>query len=122
MTSNTYDQQQSVIDSSVRSGVCESKTEIVQFSLALWESAPDAIVVVDPEGRIKQANAMTEQVFGDALRDLVGQPVELLIPERYHEVHRRHRKRYFRCSCRVLHPAPATLREVHIPCQVVCEA
>ena len=78
----------------MRTSMFESEKEIVQFSRVLLESAPDAIIVVDSDGCMVLVNAMTEQLFGYSRRELVGEPVELLIPERYHEVHRRHRKRY----------------------------
>lgn len=61
----------------------------------LLESAPDAMVIVDMHGKITLVNAQVEQVFGLARDALVGQLVEMLIPERYRERHRQHRARYF---------------------------
>jgi protein-histidine pros-kinase len=48
---------------------------------ALIESAPDAIVVVDADGRVELVNPRTEALFGYRRDELVGQPVELLVPE-----------------------------------------
>jgi protein-histidine pros-kinase len=48
----------------------------------LLESAPDAIVVMDTQGLIKLVNRQTEVLFGYAREELIGQPVECLIPER----------------------------------------
>src|SRR5215212_6367024 len=47
----------------------------------LLESAPDAIVIVDAAGQIVIANHQAEQLFGYAGNELLGQPVDLLLPE-----------------------------------------
>ena len=62
---------------------------------ALLESAPDAIVTVDRCGRIVLVNSQTEQLFGYPRGELLGRPVELLLPERYRAAHAGHRERYF---------------------------
>lgn len=62
---------------------------------ALLDSAPDAMVIVDARGRIVLANAMVERVFGHARESLVGQPVEVLIPERFRARHGGHRDGFF---------------------------
>jgi len=53
----------------------------------LIEAAPDAMVVVDWEGVIVFVNLQTEGTFGYSRAELVGQPVEILIPERFRESH-----------------------------------
>ncbi|XXF78521.1 PAS domain S-box protein [Myxococcaceae bacterium GXIMD 01537] len=58
------------------------------------ETAPDPVVIVDAEGRMSFVNAETERVFGYRRDELLGQPVELLIPERLREHHRELRKAY----------------------------
>ena len=60
----------------------------------LLEAAPDAIVIVDGRGRIVLVNAQTETLFGYSRDDLLGQPVELLVPERFRDRHGGHRDRY----------------------------
>jgi protein-histidine pros-kinase len=61
---------------------------------ALVESGPDAVVITDSEGRIVLVNRQTEVLFGYRRDELVGQPVEHLLPERLREAHVRHRARY----------------------------
>lgn len=63
----------------------------------LWgflESAPDAIVIADRKGQIVLVNAQTEKMFGYQRDELIGEPVEILVPERFRKVHAEHRTRY----------------------------
>ncbi len=60
----------------------------------IFESGPDAMIVVDPAGRIALANARAEALFGYARGDLVGQAIELLMPQRFRSGHVRHRTGY----------------------------
>jgi PAS domain S-box-containing protein len=66
---------------------------------AFIQAAPDAMVIVDPHGRIVLANAETEKLFGYRSDELLGQPVETLVPERLRPAHAGHRRHY------VTHPA-----------------
>jgi len=61
---------------------------------ALLESAPDPVVIVNREGRIAIVNARAEAVFGYSRAELLGQPVELLIPQRLHVAHLAQRAPY----------------------------
>ena len=60
----------------------------------LMEAAPDAMVCVDREGRIALVNAQTERLFGYGRDELVGQPVEILIPDQVRDLHPTHRAGY----------------------------
>jgi PAS domain S-box-containing protein len=61
----------------------------------LLEALPDAVVVVNAAGRIALANARTEELFGYRREELLGQAVEILIPERYRRGHAGLRAGYF---------------------------
>jgi protein-histidine pros-kinase len=61
----------------------------------LLESMPDAIVIANPAGRIVLANAQAEKLFGYQTGELRGKTIELLLPQRLHEPHVRHRSNFF---------------------------
>lgn len=61
---------------------------------ALVESAPDGIVEVDDRARIVLINGETLRLFGYKRDELVGQPIGVLIPERFRDAHARHERGY----------------------------
>jgi PAS domain S-box-containing protein len=61
----------------------------------LLESAPDAIIILHPDGEIVLVNSQTETLFGYSRRELLGQKIELLLPPRYRDKHPEHRTRFF---------------------------
>ena len=61
---------------------------------ALFEQAPGAMLVADPEGRILFLNAQIEELFGYARNELFGQPLEMLMPARFRGKHSAQRASY----------------------------
>jgi PAS domain S-box-containing protein len=62
----------------------------------LLESAPDAMVIVDRDARIVLVNAQTERLFGYPRAELLGEPIEKLVPKRLRGAHVLHRQGYMR--------------------------
>ena len=89
--------------------VSERKAAEERFR-ALLEAAPDAMVIVDDTGTIKLVNAQTEALFGYHRDELLGRPVEILIPSRFHAHHATHRDGY--ATTRQVRPMGAGL-ELH---------
>lgn len=65
-----------------------------QFRLVV-EAAPSAMIMVNAQGRIALVNTQAEAVFGYARDELIGHPVEMLVPERFKSHHASYRQRYF---------------------------
>ena len=64
-----------------------------RFRMAL-EASPSATVMVDRAGRIALVNAQTERLFGYTRDELIGQAVEMLVPERFRRRHPKHRAEF----------------------------
>ncbi len=59
-----------------------------------FECCPDALLVSDPSGRVVLCNRQMETMFGYGRSELVGQSVEVLLPERFRKIHPAHRREY----------------------------
>ena len=64
------------------------------------ESLPDAVVVVNAEGRIERVNGLAVELFGYTREEMAGQPIEMLLPERFHGTHSEQRRDYQRAPRR----------------------
>src|SRR5579864_4128207 len=72
-----------------------AKTTVEAFlSRDLLETLPDAIVAVDRDGTIVQVNSQAQDLFGYERDELIGQKVEMLVPESYRHQHHRHRENF----------------------------
>jgi PAS domain S-box-containing protein len=80
-------------ETSVARDITERQRADARFR-ALLEAVPDAMVCVQADGRIALVNAQTERLFGYQRDELVGQPVEMLVPEALRDAHRAHRAGY----------------------------
>lgn len=79
-------------------GTCQDVTEQRMAEnkfRGLLESAPDAMVIVNEHGKIQLTNKQTEILFGYPSKELLGKPVEFLIPKRYNTKHTTHREKFF---------------------------
>ncbi len=77
--------ERQVTISKVRSALRESEAKF----RSVMESAIDAIISGDAEGRIRSWNSAATALFGFAEAEVIGQPIEIIIPERYREAHQK---------------------------------
>ncbi len=73
---------------------CTPSTPSQHWSEGLFELAPDAIFVTDTEGVIRGANPRSAELFGYMAEELLGKPIDELVPERLRGRHVNHRKNY----------------------------
>ncbi len=65
-----------------------------QYFQAVLESTPDALIMTDAEGRVLLLNRQAEKLFGYRRSEVLGAPVETLIPDRFRAEHPAHRRTY----------------------------
>lgn len=73
----------------------QERAEAQALYRSLLEAAPDALVIVGPDGRIVLANAQTDQLFGYPREQLIGNTIEMLMPPRFRKKHVAHRGGFF---------------------------
>jgi two-component system NtrC family sensor kinase len=73
--------------------ITQRRNEELKFR-NLLEAAPDAMVIVDTRGVIRLVNTQAEALFGFPRSEIIGQPVEILMPGQFHELHRNFRTAY----------------------------
>jgi len=73
--------------------IIKIKKAEVKFKEIL-ESAPDAIVIVNKEGKIQIINSHTEKLFGYKRNEIIGKEIEVLMPSRYKSAHHGHRNSF----------------------------
>ena len=71
----------------------------VTFNI-LFESMPDALVIVDRKGKIVEINTQAEKLFGYSRDDMINKPVEILVPLKSRSSHHKQREEYY------INPAP----------------
>ncbi|WP_179401583.1 sensor histidine kinase [Burkholderia guangdongensis] len=74
--------------------VSERERAEERFRLAV-EAAPNAMIMVNGEGRIVLVNSQAEKLFGYPRSDMIGQSIDLLVPERFRAAHADHRSAFF---------------------------
>jgi formate hydrogenlyase transcriptional activator len=80
--------QAAAADRPIQSGFAQSTIE------QLFQFTPNGILVTDSKGIIRRANPRAEELFGYTSAELVGQPIEMLVPDRFRAVHPAHRRNY----------------------------
>jgi protein-histidine pros-kinase len=82
-----------LVMSAIRDSSERKKAE--QKFRGLLESAPDAIIIVNRQGKIALVNSQAEKLFGYTRDELIEQKIEILLPERYRNKHPDHRNGFF---------------------------
>lgn len=75
--------------------VTERKQAELRFR-TLLESAPDSVIIANEQGVMVLVNSQTEEMFGYARAELLGQPLEMLMPARFRSQHVNHRSEFLR--------------------------
>jgi PAS domain S-box-containing protein len=83
------------VDATERSAETGGRRRSEARFAALLSAAPDAVVMIDEEGRMALVNEQTERLFGYEREELLGERVEMLLPARAREPHVGHRTGYF---------------------------
>lgn len=90
------DGQDSLLPPEARRPASQGRRQVVadEWFGVLLEAAPDVILLIGPDGKIALVNSQTERLFGYRREELLGQTVEMLIPEHVRQRHAAHRREY----------------------------
>jgi len=84
-----------IVDLSQRKHLEESLRQSEERLRSVVESAPNAMIMVGEDGAIVLVNSQAEALFGWPREQLLGQPIEVLVPERFRAGHPGHRQHFF---------------------------
>src|SRR3984885_3323103 len=82
-----------VRNQNIASGAAKTVAETL-LSPSIREAIPDAVAAVNQQGVIIQVNSQTEALFGYTRDELIGQKIEILVPERQRPQHHLHREHF----------------------------
>src|SRR6202021_2498906 len=85
--------QPDVRNQNIASGAAKTVAETL-LSSSILEAIPDAVVAVNQQGVIIQVNSQTETLFGYTREELIGQKIEMLVPDRQRPQHHLHREHF----------------------------
>ena len=102
-----------IADISERKQAQAALVESEQRFRTLWETAPEAVLILDESGCIDYANAGVTRTFGWEPQELIGQNIELMQPPRLRDGHRRGIKRYLDSGQRTMDWRAAPSRGLH---------
>jgi PAS domain S-box-containing protein len=89
---NSYKQR---FEEAISMQAFESLQKAEQTFRGILEASPDPMILVNQEGIITLASPQTEKVFGYRQDELLGQPVEILMPRRFRAIHGQHLRGFF---------------------------
>ena len=74
----------------------EEKNKLQTNLEGILEAAPDGILMINDQGDIVLVNSQIQKLFGYDRQEIIGKPIEMLIPNRLHETHRQRRNQFFK--------------------------
>lgn len=74
--------------------IAEEILAIPDVAIAIFENSPDAYVIVTEAGKIRLVNKQAEFLSGYHRSEMVGQSVEILLPDGIKDAHKKHREQY----------------------------
>lgn len=94
--SRVYDESGKIIGISALESIIPEQIRVKNLSQELLEKAPDAIIVANHAGQIVLINKQTEKMFGYLREELLGNQIEILLPDHLSKIHVEHRDNFFK--------------------------